>query len=176
LIEVKSATSIQDDHIEDLAFQKHVLEGAGMKVRRCVLVYINREFVKQGEIDPRQFFVSEDLADQVRTVSQRIEGKVNELLQIARLSKPPNVEIGPRCKTPRECPLHTHCWSHSGWLNTRTKDTATFEKYEDHTQEGHFRRIVCRNLRFGIRKILKENNKNFAYFLSTIPILCWSGN
>lgn len=112
LIEVKSTTSIQDDHIEDLAFQKHVLDSAGIKVRSCILAHINREFVKKGQIDPRRFFTLEDLTDQVAKVKHRIAGRVAEMVQVAHLPKSPRVEIGPRCNTPRECPLRIRCWSH----------------------------------------------------------------
>ena len=55
IIEVKSTTSLKDVHIPDLAFQAWVFTEAGIKIRRCYLCHINNQFVRHGEIDPRNF-------------------------------------------------------------------------------------------------------------------------
>ena len=41
LIEVKSSSSVKDTHYGDVAFQKYTYEGAGLKIRKCYLMYIN---------------------------------------------------------------------------------------------------------------------------------------
>jgi len=41
LIEVKSSSSVKDEHYNDVAFQKYVYEGSGLKIRKCYLMYVN---------------------------------------------------------------------------------------------------------------------------------------
>src|SRR5208282_113895 len=111
LIEVKSTTSVEDIHLYDLGFQSHVLTGAGLKIRRCILAHINSDFVKKGPIDPHKFFVLEDVTDQVSGLSRSIEPKLDEMFGTILLKESPDVQIGPHCDDPYPCPLRDHCWS-----------------------------------------------------------------
>ena len=42
LIEVKSSTKVKPEHLPDLAVQAHVLQGAGLEIRRAELMHLNR--------------------------------------------------------------------------------------------------------------------------------------
>jgi hypothetical protein len=110
LVEVKSTTELKDIHLDDLAFQAFVFAGAGLKIRRCILARINPEFVKNGPIDPRQFFVLENVTGQVSGLSRSIEPKLDEISGTIRLRQCPEIQIGPHCDDPYTCPLHDHCW------------------------------------------------------------------
>jgi hypothetical protein len=48
IIEVKSATEVKDVNLLDLAFQAFVYNGAGLKIRRCCVMHVNREYVRRG--------------------------------------------------------------------------------------------------------------------------------
>jgi hypothetical protein len=48
--------------LNDLTFQAWVLTNAGLKVRGCFLCHINPDFVRRGEVDPKKFFVLEDVS------------------------------------------------------------------------------------------------------------------
>ena len=61
IIEAKSTTSLKDVHIPDLAFQTWVFTEAGIKIRRCFLCHINNQFIRHGEIDPKEFFTLRDV-------------------------------------------------------------------------------------------------------------------
>jgi hypothetical protein len=56
LIEVKSTTAVEDVHLHDVAFQRNVLTGAGLRINRCIVAHINSAFVKHGPVDPHLFF------------------------------------------------------------------------------------------------------------------------
>ena len=62
-IEVKGTTEVKKDkfHPEDVAFQKNVYEKAGLKIRKCYLMHLNKEYVKEGEIDVNTLFIKKDL-------------------------------------------------------------------------------------------------------------------
>ncbi len=111
LIEVKSTTSLKDIHIPDVAFQAWVFTEAGIKIRRCFLCHINNEFVRHGEIDPKEFFTLRDVTAEVSAYSSEIEKQISDMGKTIRAAKCPDVQIGKQCDTPYTCPLHDHCWS-----------------------------------------------------------------
>ncbi len=111
LIEIKSSTSIKDVYILDLAFQAFVIAGAGLKVGRCVLMLINPDYVRHGEVDPSKFFVRHDVTDAVLAESRQIEPRLGEMFATIRLKNQPDVRIGRHCDAPYTCPLHDQCWS-----------------------------------------------------------------
>jgi hypothetical protein len=111
IIEVKSTTDLKDVHISDLAFQAWLFTKAGVKIRRCFLCHINRDFVRQGEIDPQKFFTLRDVTAQVAETSRVLEEQVGEMSKVIRSAKCPDIQIGKQCDNPYTCLLHDHCWS-----------------------------------------------------------------
>ena len=69
LYEIKGSTSRKDagerDHISDVAFQAIVLEKYGVPLGRTYIVHLNKEYVRQGEIDIEALFVISDCATKV---------------------------------------------------------------------------------------------------------------
>jgi len=65
LYEIKSAGSVKDDHLDDVAFQKLVAERSGSRVRRAHIVTMNGEYVRRGDIDVEQMFVITDVTDTI---------------------------------------------------------------------------------------------------------------
>jgi CRISPR/Cas system-associated exonuclease Cas4 (RecB family) len=112
LIEVKSTTRVKDLHLLDLAFQAWLLVGAGVRVRKCFLMHINRDFVRRGRIDPKEFFVQVDLSQQVAQLTQQVENTLGEFSRVIQRHEHPDVAIGPHCDDPYTCPLHDRCWAH----------------------------------------------------------------
>lgn len=112
LIEGKSTTSVEDIHLHDLAFQLFVLTGAGLKIQRCILAHVSPDFVKNGPIDPHEFFVLADVTDHVSALSTSIEANLNEMFSTIRLPQAPEMQIGQHCDRPYACPLRDRCWNH----------------------------------------------------------------
>jgi len=110
LLEVKSSTKLKDEHLYDVAFQKYILDGSGISLRRCFLVHIDPDFVKDGEIDSQDFFEKEDVTVQAEELRPTIERGIEEMLGIIRQKDAPKVPIGPHCSAPYECPLKGVCW------------------------------------------------------------------
>lgn len=48
IIEVKATTSVKDHQVDDVAFQTYVLERDGYRVNRVILMYLNSNYVRQG--------------------------------------------------------------------------------------------------------------------------------
>jgi hypothetical protein len=110
IIEVKSATKVKDVNIHDVSFQKYVYEKAGLKIRKCFLMHINNEYVKNGEIEPKEFFVQTDITEKVEEFSEGIEKRVKNMIKIIESEEEPKCSIGVYCSDPYECPIKEECW------------------------------------------------------------------
>ncbi|HEX5220274.1 MAG TPA: DUF2779 domain-containing protein [Verrucomicrobiae bacterium] len=111
LIEVKSTSAVKDVHLFDLAFQAWVLAAAGVKLRRCLLMHINGDYVRCGPVDPKQFFTLVDLSVEVARFNLTIADKLDNMTKTIRQPVAPEVGIGPQCSKPYQCPLHDQCWA-----------------------------------------------------------------
>jgi hypothetical protein len=111
LYEVKSSTSAKPVHLHDISLQVRVLRDAGINVRKYHVVYINKEFVRDGQINPHQFFTCEDVTDAVDELLPNVEDHLDEMQHIIRLDDCPEVAIAPHCNGPLPCPLLDACWS-----------------------------------------------------------------
>ena len=61
IFEIKSSSSIKEEHYDDVAFQKVVAERAGARVRRSHVIIMNGEYVREGDIEIEQLFKIEDV-------------------------------------------------------------------------------------------------------------------
>ncbi|OGC33984.1 hypothetical protein A2311_05665 [candidate division WOR-1 bacterium RIFOXYB2_FULL_48_7] len=107
LIEVKSSTSLKNDYYDDIAFQKFVYTGAGLPLRRCFLMVLDRDYIKKGAIEPGKLFRREDVTE---TVDERLPGvreTYQQLLEVLQLPEPPDIQLGTQCNN---CALKEVCW------------------------------------------------------------------
>ena len=58
LVEVKSSTQVKDHYRYDVAIQRHVASGAGLKIASACLMHLNREYIYDGQrYDADRLFV-----------------------------------------------------------------------------------------------------------------------
>lgn len=109
LIEVKSSTSVKEVNLHDVSFQKLCWEDSGVKIRKCFLAFINNQYVKNGEINPNELFIIQDISDEVAVAGEGLRERVARMLEVISSPECPEVTIGPHCSNPYECSL-TECW------------------------------------------------------------------
>jgi hypothetical protein len=137
LLEVKSSSKVWENdartqikavYLQDIAFQFYVYRQAGLDIRKAYLVFLNRDYIRKGEIDPQQLFRQEDVTRQVESLLPSIPAQVANLSEMLQSPSAPDVAIGPHCRAPYECSLISHCWNHvpvdSVFSLTRTGDRA----------------------------------------------------
>lgn len=110
LIEIKSASEVKDNYIDDLAFQKYVFENAGYKINRSEVIYLNNKYTRKGPLDIYELFVREDVSLLVEQVYVNVTNNIETLTQIIEQNKGPEVlqhKTGP-CKT---CSFKSYCRS-----------------------------------------------------------------
>lgn len=110
IIEVKSATKVKDINIHDVSFQKYVYEKAGLKIRKCFLMHINNQYVKNGEIEPQELFVQTDITEKVGEFGLDIEKRIENMMKIISSTSEPKCSIGIHCSDPYDCSINSECW------------------------------------------------------------------
>lgn len=86
LYEIKSSTSVKKDvshnHIKDAGFQKICALRAGQQIDRIVIVHLNGEYVRAGEVDPAALLTFADVTDQVAEIEAETAGEVDAALTL----------------------------------------------------------------------------------------------
>ena len=113
MVEVKSATRLKEYHLQDVAIQAWVTEGAGVPLDVLGVAVIDTDFVYPGGSDYRGLLKEIPVADQARPLMAHIPKWVrgfNELLA----GPEPAIAVGQQCRRPFECPFLAACEGRDG--------------------------------------------------------------
>ncbi len=106
IVEVKSSSRVKNEYYEDVAFQKWLLENADVKIKDCYVAHINTSYVRSGEINPQELFTVVPIDVDTSVIANRVRDFKRVMSGAC-----PDVEIGPHCNSPYECPMKSVCWS-----------------------------------------------------------------
>ncbi len=109
IVEVKSSTSVKNEHITDVAIQYHVMNNANIQVENVFLMHINNKVVAPN-LD--NLFIQVPITLEVEGMQSAIKDKITALREVITLDEAPQIDIGPHCDEPHECPFKAHCWKH----------------------------------------------------------------
>ena len=112
IVEVKSTNDVKEEQLFDVAFQRHCCQLNGVKINRCHIMHLNREYVKHGDIDPGQLFVTEDVTDRLAEFADGLEERIENMLAVIDSDQCPETAIGRHCNDPYSCLLQEECWRH----------------------------------------------------------------
>jgi hypothetical protein len=129
IIEVKSSTSIKDVNIHDVSFQKLCCEENGLKIRKCFLAYINNQYVRNGEINPKELITIQDISEEVAATGEGIRDRIGRMFETMGAPVCPQEAIGPHCSNPYECSL-SECWEGLPEHNVFTLNHGGKKSYE----------------------------------------------
>lgn len=113
MVEVKSATRLKEYHLQDIAIQGWVTEGAGVALDGLSVAVIDTGFVYPGGGDYRGLLREIPVADQARPLMAHIPGWVRGFNGL--LAGPiPAIRTGAQCRRPFECPFLESCEGQEG--------------------------------------------------------------
>ena len=107
IIGVEVSADVKEEHLSDLAFQKHVLTDQGVTISGTEVMHINRECVYP---DLSNLFVIEDVTDQVDQLMDDVPNNIETFNAILDGDVEPEVLIGEQCGKPHPCPFIEYCW------------------------------------------------------------------
>ncbi len=108
LVEVKSTSSLKEEHVTDTAIQLHVAERSGIAVSGCSLMHLNRDCRYP---DLSNLFVQEDITDDTQSTLPAVPSIIARMHEVVAQSNEPRVPIGTHCTSPYECPFKEYCWA-----------------------------------------------------------------
>ena len=111
IVEVKSSTSVKNVYLNDIAFQLRLYESAGLSINRCFVMHVNNQYVRQGDIEVGKLLTKEDVTGEARKRSDTVRMKMDQMFETIALPECPEMEVGPHCSNPYDCPLAPECWS-----------------------------------------------------------------
>jgi len=111
IVEMKSATKVKDVNLHDVSFQKYVYEKCGLKIRKSFLMHINRDYVREGKLEPEKLFTMTDVSEDIKPLEMGVESRITEMLTIVNSEVTPDYQIGSHCDNPYECPIKKECWA-----------------------------------------------------------------
>lgn len=83
LYEVKATNDVKREvphhHVNDLAFQKTVIESNGIKIVKTGVIHLNSEYRMVGKVDYNDLFIIADLSDEVLEAQAEVQNQMNDL-------------------------------------------------------------------------------------------------
>jgi len=110
MIEVKSSTSVKDEHVPDAAVQLVTLEQAGVSIERVSVAHVNTGYVYQGGAHVAdELLTVQDITAEARSYAEQVPGRLAEMWNVLAADEPPQKEIESYCKAPYRCEFYDYC-------------------------------------------------------------------
>jgi len=108
LTEVKAATSVKAQYYPDCAIQAWVVAQAGYRLDAVNLAHVDNSFVYEEEGDYTGLLRPVDVTAEVGELLPEVAGWVRRCQEILE-GDMPDIETGPQCHDPYDCPFLHHC-------------------------------------------------------------------
>jgi len=109
MLEVKSATTVKDYYIEDIAIQTYIAKSAGTSVKKVSLAHINNDWVYMGDGQYDGILTEVDVTKQSKELEPQVITWVKDAKATANSKDEPQIAIGKHCSEPFECEFFAHC-------------------------------------------------------------------
>ncbi len=108
IYEVKSTTSVKEEHLEDAGLQTWIMAKSGLPIEKIFIMHLNRD-CRFPHLE--NLFIQADVTEQMRVQYPTVTPKVKSILDCLCKSEVPAIDIGPYCLQPTPCPFVSHCWA-----------------------------------------------------------------
>ena len=112
IYEVKSSTSISETYLNDAALQYYVISNMGFDVKNFSIVYINNQYIRQGELDLNELFTTESVLELILPLQESVNENVRRFKKILSQRRIPEIDIGEHCYNPYTCGFFNYCRKH----------------------------------------------------------------
>ncbi len=135
IVEVKSSTHVADVYVDDMSFQYYVLKRCGVNVKKVCILYINNQYIRNGDLDLKELFVLEDYTDEARKRYAEVEENIKSIRDYVDTDTEPVCDIDTYCENPYECAYLGYCGRHiperSVFDIRRLNTSKKYEYYHD---------------------------------------------
>lgn len=179
IYEVKSSTEIKDIYIDDISYQVWVLKKCGLNVKKACIVYVNSQYIKNGEFDIENYFKIQDVSSDIS--EDNVLENVTKFKEILDNNREPSIDLSNSCHSPYDCPYFHYCTRNLPSPNVfdvgcSVRFSSKLQKYYDNIvtyrdvlDSGGFNDQACEQLLFEINNLPpKINRESIRSFLDKI--------
>ena len=109
MLEVKSSAGVKPQHLDDLAFQYHILNSCGIKVKKACILHINTGYERIGELEIQKLFTLADCTNEVKEKQEEVIANIRKIKEIAGGETEPDIPMGEHCDISYSCPYKQYC-------------------------------------------------------------------
>lgn len=109
IIEVKSSMSLSQTFLKDAALQYYVLKGCGISISDMQLMYIDKDYVRHGDVNLSELFTTESVVEFASGYAKTIEENINRFKKTLAQPHCPDIIPGEQCENPYKCDFFGFC-------------------------------------------------------------------
>ena len=109
MVEVKSATSVKDYHLDDAAIQVFVARATGVALATASVACIDSAWVYPGGGDYSGLLHETNVTDQALGREAEVRGWIADAQRVVADTQEPTVKMGKQCSAPFECGFSAYC-------------------------------------------------------------------
>ena len=108
IYEVKASTKAKEEHFYDAAFQKCVLQKAGLNVINVYVLHLNKEYERHGDLNIKELFKAEKADDKKAFLDSMrdFDNDLSILKDLLSSKVEPSPVLSSMCK---DCPFEKYC-------------------------------------------------------------------
>lgn len=103
-----------EKYAPDIAYQKWVLTQCGIHVTGTYLVCLNSDYVREGDLDIEQLFVTKDMSELVENEYLKVPARVSQAMKVINNETEPDIDIDKQCDKPYHCAFFNYCKEQHG--------------------------------------------------------------
>lgn len=118
LLEAKATTKIEEkksvlktEYLLDLSIQTFILKKSGVNLKNIKLIYINKEFIYNGDNKYTDLILEEIMTDVISLEEKKVLNYIKTLEPLINKNTSPIIEMGSHCKKPHKCGYEKNCKS-----------------------------------------------------------------
>ena len=117
IYDVKSSTHLKDVFINDASYQYYVLTSLGFNVTKCYVVILNKDYVRESELDLDKLFIKNDITEDAISKLEEVKKNIDDINKYMEQTDEPDDDIGKQCFDPYDCPFFKYCTKNLGSPN-----------------------------------------------------------
>ncbi len=103
-----------DKYAPDIAYQKWVLEQCGINVTGTYLACLNSDYVREGDLDIEQLFITKDMRELVKNEYLKVPARVSQAMKVINDETEPDIDLSRNCDKPYPCAFFRYCKEQHG--------------------------------------------------------------
>ena len=142
IYEVKSSSDGEEEpepkavYVADISYQKYVLENCGINVTGTNLVTLNKDYVREDELDIQKLFLIINVDDRVRDEIANVEPNLAKAEIVLNDAHEPDYDLADRCHDPYDCQFWNYCTRNLPEKNVFSLYRMPFKKKIDLYRKG----------------------------------------